>query len=129
MAKTYTSTIQIDCWKEHTCAACGSVYSYHFKRTARGQAGNADKATQNARANATKIMERDVDLQPCPGCGLYQPDMIGQTRAKRHKVVFWLMIVAAIVLLVLRGTDVLRADTATWAAVGLCALAALLHFS
>ena len=84
MAKTYTSTIAVSCWKEHTCIRCGAVYAYEFVRNIKGQGSTEAKASLKAQAAADKAIRRDVDMQPCPTCGLYQPDMVGQQRARRH---------------------------------------------
>src|SRR5436853_504400 len=84
MATTYTSTIEVNVWKEHTCAACGGVYRYLFKRKKSGQGRSPDAARAAAQAAVVKALAHEVDLQPCPGCGLYQPDMIGTRKARRH---------------------------------------------
>ena len=83
MAKTYTSTLQIRCWKHHKCIGCNGSYAYEFIRKITGTGRTAEKATAASKANAEKALKRDTDLHPCPTCGLYQPDMIGQRRAKR----------------------------------------------
>jgi hypothetical protein len=84
MATTYTSTIQLRCWKQHTCVACGGGYRYELIRVIRGSARSAEGARAAAQKNFQKTLATDTDLQPCPTCGLHQPDMIGQRRAKRH---------------------------------------------
>ena len=124
MAKVYTSTIQVSCRKEHNCVRCGGAYSYPFARTVKGQAGNAEAASQRAQVAARKVIEQEVDVQPCPTCGTVQPDMIGQQRARSHKRTFWVIFVLLVTLLILRGTDILQSNTATWIAVAVCALAA-----
>src|SRR5947208_14516607 len=124
MATTYTSTLEIRCWKQHTCAACGALYSYLFVRKITGSGSTADRARVKAQANVSKAMATDVDVQPCPTCGLVQPDMIGQQRARRHKTVFWIALILLVALIILRLTNVLQADVATWALVGICAVSA-----
>lgn len=127
MGTTYTSTIEVRCWKEHTCACCGAVYAYEFVRKVSGQGNNEANAAVAARKAAEKAMQREVDLQPCPTCGLYQPDMVGQQRAGRHLAFFWLALIASGVIVVLGATNVMQMNTAVYSAVALCALAALAH--
>jgi hypothetical protein len=128
MAKTYTTTINIKCWKEHTCVSCGAVHSYPFKRKVTGRAGNAAASQRQAQAAVEKTLKTQVDLHPCPACGILQPDMIGQQRVRWHKTTFWLALLAFITLLILRGMDILQANTATWMIVAVGALAALQTF-
>src|SRR5437764_1393403 len=94
MAKTYTSTIELNCWKEHICGCCGSAYSYEFKRRLSGRANTAEKASINAQAAVARALAHETDMQPCPTCGTFQPDMIGQQRARAHKRTFWLALIA-----------------------------------
>jgi hypothetical protein len=66
------------------------MYAYELVRKISGTGGTAAKAEANARSAVERALERDVDMQPCPTCGLLGPDMVGQERAKKLKVVFWL---------------------------------------
>jgi hypothetical protein len=120
MATTYTSTIQLRCWKQHTCVACGGGYLYELIRTIQGSAGTADGARANAQKNVQKALERDTDLHPCPTCGLHQPDMIAQRRSRRHWIAFWVALLAAVVLLILVGTHTVQFHVATWLCAVLC---------
>ena len=104
MATTYTSTIQLRCWKQHSCVACGGNYLYELVRTIKGSAGSADRARANAQKNVQKALASDTDLHPCPTCGLHQPDMIGQRRARRHWIMFWCALPVAALLLILVAT-------------------------
>jgi hypothetical protein len=124
MATTYTSTITIQCWKEHTCAGCGAVYAYPFTRKVTGSSGNAEKARVNAQAKVATTLAREVDQHACPSCGLYQLDMIGQQRAKRHWLVFWLALVALAVLIIMRAAYGIQSNLATWALVVVAGIAA-----
>jgi hypothetical protein len=128
MAKSYTSTINIKCWKEHTCVACGAVHSYQFVRKITGQARTAARAQQRAQANVDKALKTQVDMQPCPACGIYQPEMIGQQRVRWHRVTFWVALLAFGTVMILRGTDTLQANTAAWMMAGVGTLAALQLF-
>ena len=125
MASRYTSSTNIRCWKRHTCVSCGGEFSYLFVRKVTGTARTAAGATIAAEKNVKKTLADDVDSQPCPTCGIFQPDMIGQRRAKRQKWLFAISVAALIVLLALSGSHVLQDDSfvpaaaATLAAIGL----------
>ena len=124
MAKTYTSTIQIRCWKHHTCVGCEGSYAYEFVRKITGTGGTEEKASAAANKNAQKAMANDTDLHPCPTCGLFQPDMIGQRRAQRAWLVFWCALVAFGVSLILASAYTVQIDTLTWVVAGIGAFAA-----
>lgn len=127
MATTYKSTIEINVWKEHTCIYCGNRFRYLFKRKKTGQGGTPDKASAAARQAAMNALEHEVDQQPCPGCGLYQPDMVGSRRSTRH---WWLAAISCavlVLLIILMLSDVLPAGTTALAAAGSCAVLGLLH--
>lgn len=125
MGKTYTSTMTVQSFKEHTCTCCGAVYAYNLVRTVKGTAPTADKATANAQKLAARALEREVDQEPCPTCGLLQPDMIGQTRAKRHKAIFWIALIVFVAIVIMKAAYLIQADIAIWAAVAACAVAAV----
>jgi hypothetical protein len=125
MGKTYTSTIDLRCWKEHTCGCCGAMYAYELVRKISGTGATAAKAEVNARKAVERALERDVDMQPCPTCGLLGPDMVGQERAKKLKVVFWLALIAFAVIVIGRLAYLIQSDVAIWAAVAVCALSAV----
>jgi hypothetical protein len=127
MATTYTSTIEVNVWKEHTCVGCGTVFRYLFKRKKTGQGGSPQKAEANARKAVVRALEHEVDLQPCPGCGLYQPDMIAVRRRRGHWWVFWASVPVLGLLLILAAADVLALGLASWLAAAACAGLALAH--
>ena len=129
MSTTYKVTVNVRCRKEHTCVSCGAVYSYEFVRRVTGSASSSVAASARANKLADKALEREVDLHPCPTCGLYQPDMVGQQRAGRHRGLFWLSLVAFATIVVLRMTYVFPADVAIWAAIAGCGLVALGHLA
>jgi hypothetical protein len=127
MGKTYTCTIPLKVRKEHTCVGCGAVYSYLLERKITGSSANKTAAENLAKKNFDRALAQETDLQPCPSCGLYQPDMIGQRRVKGHRATFWLGIIALAVLVILRATDVFNAHTAAYVIAGACLLIALVH--
>src|SRR6516162_3893134 len=128
MATTYTSTIEINVWKEHTCVGCGGAYRYLFKRKKSGSGGTPAAAQANARKAVVNALAHEVDMQPCPGCGLYQPDMIGAARARRHWWLNAITLVALLTLLILALAEVLAYSTAAWAAAGVAAAVLLTHW-
>lgn len=124
MATTYTSTVQVRCWKQHTCVGCGGSYLYELIRTVKGTGSTADGARAHAQKNVQKTLEKDTDLQPCPTCGLHQPDMIAQRRSSRHWIMFWVSLVVAGVLLILVATHTVQFYVASYLMALVCAAAA-----
>src|SRR5262245_41237214 len=114
MATTYTSTVEVNVWKEHTCVGCGTVYRYLFKRTKTGQGATPDAARANVHKAVVAALEKEVDMQPCPGCGLYQPDMIGAQRWKRHWIVVGCGLPFFALWLILALADVLAYSATCW---------------
>jgi hypothetical protein len=80
----YTATVKARCWKQHTCCACGCIYRYKFERSGVGQSGVRDFARDGAENALRAALQRDVDLHPCPTCGLMQPDMVARTKVPWH---------------------------------------------
>jgi hypothetical protein len=128
MATRYTATLKVSCEKEHTCVGCGAKFSYTLGRTIKGEGGSPEKATAAAQKKAVKAVADDVDLQPCPTCGIYQPDMLGSRRAVRHLVLFWGAAVMLFVLLVLHWADLVRDDRVAWLAAGVIGIVAVIHW-
>jgi hypothetical protein len=127
MATTYTSTIEINVWKEHTCLHCGSRFRYLFKRKKTGRGRTQQAASEAARKTALQSLEHEVDLHPCPGCGLYQPDMIGSWRAFRHGLAILASLVLVILFLIFLLTDEIMYGTAALAMTAGCGLVGLVH--
>ena len=95
---------------------CGGIYAYELIRTIKGQARSEGAAVDKAQRALARAVASDADMQPCPCCRIYQPDMIGQQRARTHLKVLWIAFAALVVILILFATDVLQANTATMAA-------------
>ncbi len=91
MATNFKATLEVQCWKQHTCSHCGTVYRYLFKRKKTGQAGTEDAAREAANNAVVKALEKEVDMRPCPECGRYQVDMIAARRFRWH---LWLLVTA-----------------------------------
>lgn len=131
MASKYSASIELECWKEHVCVGCGSTFRYRLKREKSGQAPTMSAAEAVARKAAVTSLKNDVEMQPCPTCGIIQPDMVGDTYATGHGC---LLVILAILLGILGVFVILREEIVlfplylgTWIAVGICALGALGH--
>lgn len=126
MGKQFTTTITARCQKEHTCVCCGAVYSYPLTRKVTGTAPNAEQSAANAESAASKAMTNEVDAVPCPTCGLLQPDMVGQRRARVFRRVFWLGLIAFVTLVSLCAANVVQMNVSVWVGAAACAVAALI---
>jgi hypothetical protein len=127
MATTYKSTIEVNVWKEHACIGCGSRFRYLFKRKKTGQGGTPEAASAAARKAVINALENEVDMHPCPGCGLYQPDMVGSRRSTRHWWVIAASWAALLLMMILMLADVMPASMAALAAAVACAMLGLVH--
>lgn len=127
MSTTYTSTIEVNVWKEHSCISCGTKYRYLFKRSKQGQGATPDAASANAHNAVIKALEHEVDMHPCPGCGTYQPDMIASQRSSRHWWTFWISLPTFLLLLLLVVADVIPYPTGTWLMALLAGMTLLIH--
>jgi hypothetical protein len=128
MAKTHTATVEFACWKEHTCVGCGSTFRYLFKQQGVGTGPTEQAAGEAARRAAARSLQKEIGMEPCPSCGTYQPDMVGDAEAGFHSLLLVVVALALGVLVVLGACNYLSLSLVTWIAVGLCALAALGHF-
>src|SRR5262249_35166896 len=63
-----------------------------------------------------RALEREVEMRPCPGCGHYQPEMIGERRARRHWLLLWPTLVIFAVLFLLGAVGVLYDHLVLWIA-------------
>ena len=48
----YETTVEVACWKRHTCVACGCVYQYRLVTEARGIADARSFSSAQAEKNA-----------------------------------------------------------------------------
>ena len=116
MTRTSTAKIEFRRWKAHTCVGCGGQYAYLMVRKLAYGGSTPERATEKAQAAAERAMVRDVDRQPCPTCGLYQPDMIAGRRRSLHR---WMLLAALLAAGLVAGLylgDVIQADRALLAA-------------
>jgi hypothetical protein len=107
---------------------CSGTFAYLFVRKVTGQASTANAAEAAARKSVVQTLTNEVDQHPCPTCGLYQPDMIGAQRARRHWLLFWALLISLGVLMILYATDLVAANLLIWIATAACGLAAVGHF-
>jgi hypothetical protein len=94
MATTYRATINFNVWKQHTCVHCNAKYRYLLQRKITGTGGTEQAASNAAEANVLRAITTEVNMQPCPTCGLYQPDMVGAKRKSEQLYVFIAFVVA-----------------------------------
>ncbi len=127
MATNFTVTRTIECWKKHTCSACGGDYRYKFVRKLQGQGGTERKALDALNKKIESAVGAEVDMRPCPTCGRVQADMIGQEKATAHTVVGVLALLACIAPVVLGITYVLTGNVPTFIVAGILGVAALLQ--
>ena len=129
MAKPkYTVSFPFSGWKEHTCRFCGQTYSYELKRTARGNGSTPGEAGASAQKAAEKLKTTAVEMQPCPACGHYQPDMIAARQNLRHRWVLIAAFVLALGSLLLFGEDVLATARMVWLVTGVCTTVGLAYW-
>lgn len=128
MGTTYTTTVSLCCGKEHKCAGCGSTYAYVLKREVKGQGASSEASEKAASKNFDKALEREVDAQPCPTCGLYQPDMVASRLGPRHIAVFIVAAICLVVLMILHLASGVRDDVLVWWMVGVGGVALALHW-
>ena len=119
---TYSASMSIKCWKQHTCIGCGAVYRYLFTREKKAQASTPEGAEQAVEKQVADAMEREVDARPCPTCGILQPEMVGAKRAVVHGWMIALAVIWLIAALILCGTHVMTFNTLAMISllIGLC---------
>ncbi len=118
------------CWREHICGACGCTFRALLEASATTDYATPTEARLAALEAAEKLLQEAVAVQPCPSCGLYQPDMVAYTPMRTHRK--WATITAAVILpLALiagpQSAGGIMADLLTIAVTILCAAAAFVH--
>jgi hypothetical protein len=111
MATRYKATITIECWKQHTCLCCSTVFRYRFTRTSTGEGGTEQAASEAARASIFSTLVNEVDVHPCPTCGFVQPDMVGSRRARGHGWVLAGVLGVMLIVIILGLMEVLSPKT------------------
>src|SRR5262245_31362972 len=115
MPLIHKTTVRARVWKQHTCSACGGLYRYKFTRSGEGQGGLAELARGEAERELDQSLRHDIEVHPCPTCGLVQPDMVAQGKARWHGLA---ALAALPALLLLGGYHVLPTDLAAMIAAG-----------
>ena len=110
MARSYTAKIEFHRWKAPTCVGCGGQYAYLMHRKLAYGGSTPERATEKAQAAADRALTRDIDRQPCPTCGMYQPDMIAGRRRSLHRGLLLAALLVAGLIAGLYLGDVLQAD-------------------
>ena len=128
MTRTHTAKIEIRRWKAHTCAGCGCRYAYLMVRKRAYGGSTPERATEKAQAAADRAIAREVDRQPCPTCGRYQPDMIAGRRRSLHGWLFLASLLATGLIAGLYLGDVIQSNRALTAAMVQVTAIALLGF-
>ena len=112
-------TVEIKCWKEHTCVGCGGVFRYRMKWQQAGEGPTEEAAEVAARKVAMDSVKERVEMYPCPSCGRYQPDMVADTHSALHTLLVVVLTIALGILLALFVFGYIPRDLVTWVALGL----------
>jgi hypothetical protein len=128
MATKYKATIERECWKQHVCLGCGSNFRYRMRRKRTTQGPTERIAEENARKAIAAALKDDVDLQPCPTCGLVQPDMVGDAQATGHGLVLIILVILMGMVLIVALIASTGTAAVPWIGVGLCFLGVLAHY-
>src|SRR5207249_2916896 len=114
MARGYSATLEVKCWKEHTCCYCGAADRYLLRKKKTGQ-GNSEEAAATAAPRApNRPLRPEPELRPCPGCGHYQPEMIGGRRLVRHGFLILFAGSALVTLVLLGAYDLVPISVSLW---------------
>jgi len=127
MATTYKCTLDVRCWKEHTCLNCTGRFAYLLVRKVVAQGSSELEAAQNAQKSAASTIQTGVEQHPCPTCGLYQPDMVGGRRATWHGRVLALTGGSLIVLAILYFAYAITANQFVWSLAVVASLMLLIN--
>ena len=114
MARGYSATLEVKCWKEHTCCYCGAAYRYIMRKKKSGSGSSPQSAAANATGAAIRALRGESELRPCPGCGHCQPEMIGSRRLVRHGFLVLFVGSALLTLLLLGIYDLVPLSVALW---------------
>ncbi|RKH73102.1 hypothetical protein D7X96_03355 [Corallococcus interemptor] len=98
MATTYKATSELNCWKQHLCHGCGGIYRYLLTRKLMGKGASPEAASRALHAQLELASKEEVDLRPCPHCGLFQPEMVNSRRRAVHTWTMLLMLCGPVAL-------------------------------
>src|SRR6516162_2996986 len=112
MARGYKAILEVKCWKEHTCCYCGVPFRYPLQKLRTGRGSSQQAAVNAAKNSAVHSLRDEQAMRPCPGCGNFQPEMIGGQRLSRHAVLFLITLVVFVSVFILGITDSIPASFA-----------------
>jgi hypothetical protein len=127
MHRVYASTLTINAWKEHTCVGCGATFRYRFHREKSGYGHSPAWARGEAQVAVMRALTWEVDRQPCPSCGLYQPDMVSDRKVLCHNLVTLAALFGSVGLIVLLVHDCISLVAATWLIAALCGITGMMN--
>jgi hypothetical protein len=114
MARGYSATLDVKCWKEHTCCYCGAAYRYLARCKKTGHGSSQEAAVASANSAALRTVRNQLELRPCPGCGHHQPEMIGARRLLRHGLIVLVVGSALLTLFLLGASELVPTSVALW---------------
>lgn len=76
----YQARVELEYWKEHTCNHCGTPYRYLRQRKDTAKGPTPEAAQHSLENHLVKVLRQESDMVPCPHCGRYPPEMIGEKR-------------------------------------------------
>lgn len=134
MPQNTAARAEVECWKQHTCVGCRAVYRYVLRRSVSGWGPGRWTAGRAARKAAFAARMNAVDMQPCPMCGLHQPDMISAQRTRAHTgiligvaVCLGALVLANVLVQVLGLPSLLQYHVRAWGVATVCGLALAAH--
>jgi hypothetical protein len=125
MARGYNATLDVKCWKEHTCCYCAAPYRYLIQKKQVGYGASQADAASAAKTAAVRGLRRALPMYPCPACGHFQPDMIGALRLRRHVLLLLITGGFFLIVFVLGMWEVLPGALALWLLI-LCSFVGLI---
>ncbi len=125
----FTQTVELNVWKEHICACCACKYRYLFRRKKAGQGTSPERAVANAEKAVVRALANEIDVQPCPDCGLYQPDMVAVRRSHGHWLIFFLSIVPVALVIILAAAEAISLAAAAYLAAALYGMVWIAHLA
>lgn len=121
MTTTYKATGELRCWKQHSCAGCGSLYRYRLSRKIAGTGLSPEAAQQALRRMIEIVAKQAVDQRACPYCGLFQPEMLRSQRGTIYACMTALMVLAPLAAFYAR--ELLSGSQTAWLLSGCAAVA------
>lgn len=109
----YKATVELACFKQHECVACSGKFAYVLQREITAEGNSKSAAQAAAQAQLIQKVENDVDLHPCPTCGLVQPEMVADIKSGRYLLGTIVGVIVLVLGLILGLADVVPISTAS----------------